>query len=425
MTEFIIHMRMPLYRNAYALIISGAATSGLGLLYWTLAARYYPASDVGLNSAVLSAMLLLSGISQLGLNSVLFRFVPLAGRSTNRLVGYAYFVSVSVAAVMGVAFCLGVDWWSPALGFLHSNRVWLVSFVLANMIWCIFALQDSVLTSLRQALWVPIENTTFGMTKIVLLVALAVPLQHSGLFASWIVPAALTLLPINWLIFRRLVPQHIQATDDLAKPIIPSQIVKYVSGNYLGTLFAVASTTLLPIIVTNQVGASATAYFFLPWTILTSLQMIALNLTTSLTVEAALDRTQLRAFCLRVLSQTWRLLVPLVAIILLGAYYILLIFGNAYAARGTDLLRLLALSTLPNIAVALSISIARVQNRPGLIALIQGSLCGLVLGLSFILLPVWGITGIGLGWLIAQTVVALALVLKVLSPILRTSHAVS
>lgn len=47
-------------------------------MYWVLAARFYSAEMVGLSSAALSAMLLLSGISQLSLNSVLVRFVPQA-----------------------------------------------------------------------------------------------------------------------------------------------------------------------------------------------------------------------------------------------------------------------------------------------------------------------------------------------------------
>ena len=61
------HLRLPLFRNGYALIIGSAATSGLGLVYWVLAARFYSAEMVGLSSAALSAMLLLSGISQTGL----------------------------------------------------------------------------------------------------------------------------------------------------------------------------------------------------------------------------------------------------------------------------------------------------------------------------------------------------------------------
>ncbi len=426
-TQFAAHVRTPLYRNGYALIFGGAASSALGFFYWIAAARYYPTSDVGANSAVLSAMMLLSGISQLGLGSVLFRFIPLAGQTTDRLISRAYLISVGMAGVLSTLFCLGVDFWSPALAFLRSNAVWFVSFVFANMIWSVFSLQESALTGLRQAHWVPIETTVFGIAKIGLLVALAQSLQHSGLFASWMVPAALTILPLNWLVFRRLIPQHIRATTALAGSIVSKDIIRYTAGNYFGALFSVVSSTLLPIVVTNQVGMSANAYFYLPWMIQTALQLVALNLTTSLTVEAVLDHTRFRAFCIQVLKQTWRLLVPPVVVILLGAFFILQIFGDAYAVQGAALLRLLALATIPNAVVALSISIARVQNRPGLIVAIQGSLCVLALGLSYPFLAIWGITGIGVAWLITQTVLAMVLALTILFPILHSnpSRAVS
>jgi Na+-driven multidrug efflux pump len=72
-------------------------------------------------------------------------------------------------------------------------------------------------------------------------------------------------------------------------------------------------------------------------------------------------------------------------------------------------LRWLALGVLPNMLVALYISIARVQNHPGRIALVQGLLSGLIVGLSYLLLPVLGITGVGIAWLASQTLVAIAL----------------
>src|SRR5512139_2726353 len=196
------HLRLPLFRNGYALIIGSAATSGLGLVYWVLAARFYSAEMVGLSSAALSAMLLLSGISQLGLNSALVRFVPLAGRNTSRLILYSYLVSALAAAVTSIIFLLGLQVWAPALSFIGASRDWQVLFVLATIVWGIFALQDSALTGLRQAIWIPLENTTFAIIKIVLLIVLAGSFQAVGIFASWNIPVLLSLLPINLLIFK-------------------------------------------------------------------------------------------------------------------------------------------------------------------------------------------------------------------------------
>jgi O-antigen/teichoic acid export membrane protein len=298
-----------------------------------------------------------------------------------------------------------------------------VFFVLATMAWCIFALQDSALTGLRQPLWIPLENITFALVKIILLVGLAVSGQAAGLFASWTVPVFLCLVPINFLIFKRLIPRHNRALDEQAVPLTLNPIVKFVSGNYLGALFFQISTALLPIIVTNLSGAQANAYFYPPWMIVTALQLVALNLTTSLTVEATLDRAKLSAYSRRVLVQTARLVVPLVIIVFLGAPLILQVFGSTYAIEASALMRWLALGTLPNILIALFISLARVQNRPGIIMLVQGTLSLLILGLSYLLLPPLGITGIGIAWFASQTIVAMFLLLTLLRPILRLKTA--
>jgi O-antigen/teichoic acid export membrane protein len=417
------HLRTPMYRNGYALLLSGFTSAGLGMIYWLLAARSYPAATVGLSSAAIAAMMLLSGASQLSLNSALVRFVPLAGRATGRLVGYSYLISAMAAAVIGLIFCLGLDRLAPALRPFLVNPVRQRTFVLAIMIWCIFALQDSALTGLRQAMWVPLENTAVTVVKIVLLLVFARYSRQYGIFASWMIPVAASILPLNLLIFRRLIPDHVQASKDLATRLVPRQIGKYILANYLGSLFFLASTTLLPIIVINLVGPKANAFFYMPWMIATALQLIAVNMTTSFTVEATRDQMKLSIYCYRVLMQSMRLLIPLVVIILLGAPLILLLFGRDYANEGAMLLRLLALSAIPNVIVVLYVSLARVENRVRGIVMVQGALCVLVLSMSYVLLQTFGITGVGLAWLASQTVVAVFLWLTRLRSILATGGA--
>ena len=158
LARLITHLRTPLYRNGYALVLSSATTSALGVAYWILAARTYTPDAVGLNAAAIAAMMFLAGVSQLNLMSAALRFIPGAGRATGRFVGYAYLISVSIAAVSSLIFLCGLGTWAPRLGFLGSRPGIIVWFTLATMAWCIFVLQDSVLTGLRQAKWVPVEN---------------------------------------------------------------------------------------------------------------------------------------------------------------------------------------------------------------------------------------------------------------------------
>ena len=49
-------IRLPLYRNGYALVAGSALTSALGLVFWLIAAHAYPAAELGRSAALLSAM---------------------------------------------------------------------------------------------------------------------------------------------------------------------------------------------------------------------------------------------------------------------------------------------------------------------------------------------------------------------------------
>jgi O-antigen/teichoic acid export membrane protein len=389
------------------------------MAYWVLAARYYSPEVVGLNSAALSAMGFVAGMSQLSLPGALIRFVPRAGKATRRLLGFAYLISVTAAAIAASVFMLGLNFWSPALGFLRANSILALWFLIATMAWTIFDLQDSALTGLRQAIWVPIENTLFAIVKILLLVLLVHQLPGEGILISWTVSLVLTLIPVNLLIFRRLVPNHITATHAGAEPLVPKQVAEYAAGNYLGALFSLSTATLLPIIVTQSAGASTNAFFYQPWTISNSLLLIAFNMTRSLTVEAAVDQSKLGTYGYQTLMHTARLVVPAVVVIVAGAPFILGIFGPAYATEGTMLLRLLALATVPNIINVLYLSVARVQRRMSRVVAVQGVLCVLILSMSYILLGKYGIVGVGIACLIGQSLVAAALLLTWLRPIVN------
>lgn len=275
--------------------------------------------------------------------------------------------------------------------------------------WGIFVLQDSTLTGLRQAYWVPIENAVFAVVKLLLLFVIAGAMPRYGIFTSWSIPLVLSLIPVNILIFGRLMPQHEAATADRSLAMTMPQLMRFVGADYIGGLFSLMATALLPIIVHDQAGASMNAYFYQPWMIASSLQIVTVNLAASMTVEAATEQQNVHLFGRRVLRHGAMILVPIVGVILIGAPFLLRIFGAAYATEGTTLLRLLALAVLPNLVNMLFIGIARVQKRMGLLIAIQASLCVIGLALSLLLLPRYGITGIGIAWLVGQGVVAVVL----------------
>ncbi len=409
--QIVTHLSTPVYRNGYFLLISSLSTSGIGLIYWIIAAHKYPAYLVGINSAVIAAMTLLAGISELNLMSALIRFIPMSGSSTKRFVLFTYIASLTVAAIVSFVFIKNLGNWSPALKFLGTDPTLSIWFILSTMAWCIFVLQDSVLTGLRQTSWVPIENTVFSLTKIALLIIFAASIPSLGIYASWTFALIVAILPTNYYIFRNLIPTHEHREEQAHLTIEAKQIVRFASADYLGALFWMMTNTLMPVIVTSVSGATANAYFYLAWTIANTLYLIGPALGASLIVETAKDPHKLRYYSHRVFSNTLKIVVPAAILVSVGAPYILLVFGKGYSAEGATLLRLLALSSIPSVINTVFASTARVQRRMRAVVISLGTLSSMILISSYVLLRLYGIIGIGFGWVASQTLVAVIIYL--------------
>jgi O-antigen/teichoic acid export membrane protein len=405
------HLDDRLYRTGYYLIIGTGITSLLGVAFWALAARSYSAHEIGQNAAAISAMTLVSGVCSLGLSAVLVRYLPIAGTALRRLVFSSYALTAGLSLLAGALVAATSDVWSPTLDFLQQPD-WLIGFTLATAATTIFTLQDSVLTGLQTARWVPLENSLYAATKLVLLIALAALLPTAGPFVAWNAPLLPAIIVINWLIFRRLIPN-----DRSVGSLERDKVIRMAAGNYGGNLFALVGNMYLPILVANQAGAADAAYFFIPWMICLSLQLVALNVTTSLTVEAALDMPKLRRLSRQALAHSMRLVAPMAVLTGLIAPLALLVFGQEYADSGTNLLRLLAVGAIPNVIVALGIGVARLEHRGGFVVVVQGIQFAIVLGLSALLIPDVGVVAVGWTWTGAQFLLALVMLATILRPL--------
>lgn len=406
------HLSDELYRTGYFLIIGTGITSLLGIAFWALAARAYSAHEVGQNAAAISAMTLVSGVCSLGLSSVLVRYLPIAGTADKRLVVGSYGLTTGLSLVFGALVAATSSIWSPTLSFL-AEPGWIAGFTLAAAANTIFTLEDSVLTGLRAAHWIPLENSLYALAKLILLIALAALLPHAGPFVAWNAPLLPAILLVNYLIFRRLLPRY-KSFGELDR----RKVIRMAAGNYGGNLFALVGNMYLPILVANQASAAQAAYFFVPWMICIALQLVPINVITSLTVEAARDMPQLRQLTRRTLAHSMRLTAPLAVLAALIAPLGLLVFGQAYADAGTTLLRLLAIGIIPNVIVALGIGVARIEHKGNWVIAIQGVQFAILLGGSALLLPSQGIEAVGLMWVVSQVLLAAALLATILRPLL-------
>ncbi|GGW91544.1 lipopolysaccharide biosynthesis protein [Streptomyces chryseus] len=395
----------PLFRNAYALMLNTGISALLGLSFWLAAARYYSESAVGQGSAAIAAMKLLAGLTALTLTGALARFIPVAGRGTGRLVLRTYAGSSVVVAGAALVFLSTLGLWGPSYSFLNGPLNG-AGFVLAVVAWSLLTLQDGVLTGLRSALWVPVGNTVFSAVKLVLLVVIAASVPTAGVFVSWVAAIAVSVIPLGWLVFRRLVPRHVAATEDRARPPTLRQMGRFLAGDYTGSLFSLAVVYAVPVIVASQVSAEDNAYFYITTTIGGTVNLLAINMGASLTVEGAHDPSTLAHNCRAALRRMARIMLPVAAVLFFGAPYILGVFGQGYADAATPLLRWFAVGALLRVVIEVYFAVLRAQSRTSPLAYLQGGLCVLVLGLTLLLLPRMGLVGAGIAEISSLAVVA-------------------
>ena len=398
----------PLFRSASALILSTVLTGVLGIAYWVVAARAYPPRALGEASAAISAMLMLSSFAQLNLFYGLTRFVPRAGARTRALVGGAYAVSAGAALVLATAFVLLAPALAPGLAFLQRGLAAESAFVIAVALWGVFALQDGVLTALRQASWVPIENALFGVAKLLLLIAFAPVFVDGGIFASWTIPVLVAIVPVNLLIFRRLIPAHRRAHGEGARFRF-HEIRRFVAVDYASALLSQSYTGALPLIIVALLGAEANATFYVAYAFVAALDLVSINIATSLLVEGAHAELRLREYTRRVVTRSALLLLPMVGLFLLAAPYLPRLLGDAYAEATPSVLQLLVLGSLPRMLNIVYMSAMRVERRVHRVVAVQAATSVVILSLSFALAPELGVEGVALAWACGHLAVALAL----------------
>ncbi|HEU5355453.1 MAG TPA: glycosyltransferase [Actinocrinis sp.] len=399
-----------LLRNGHLLTLSSTATAAIGMLYWAGAARSYGAETMGRSYAAVSALTFLAGIGQLNLNNVLIRFVPAAGERLRRLVLRCYAGALLATTLAAVAFVFLVPALAPGLAFLRTPAIGAV-FVLGAVAYAVFALQDGVLTGLRRPWWLLTENAIFALAKFGLLLALAgTVLRGQAILLSWTATLLAVVAGTNALIFSRLIKRE-RAHAPERPDAVTSPRLQYVAADYTGELLWMATMNLPPIIVLNLTGARQSAYYALAWMITHGMYMLSMNMGSSLVVESSRDSERIARFR-HVLRHTGVLLAACVAVVVLGAPAILRIFGAGYAAGGANLLRLMALSALPNLVIVTAVSVARARQRMARVVLIYAALSLLVLGLTCALVPVIGINGVGVAWLAGSTAVAATLSLR-------------
>ncbi len=401
-------LRVPLYRNAYALMLNTAVNSVFGLLYWIVAAHVFSDDEVGRGNALVSLMLLVSALTQLNFSQALIRFLPRSGTASARLVGNAYGLSAGLAVIGSAAVMAYCHFLLAPGAALYVSLPFAGWFVVSTAAWSIFNLQDATLTGLRSSSWVPLENGLYGLAKLGLLVVVAGTSLDHGVFTSWTLPVIALLVPVNLLVFRRILPRH--SAETATDQITPTRrrLTRYMGGDYTGMVFTQLSTTFLPVLVVHLLGPADGAYLLPAQTIFAAMNLLSAAITSSLVVEGAKDGARAHRFALAVLRRIGVTVLPAAVVLALAAPWVLGLFGPQYRANATLLLQLLMISTFPRVVVSLYITKVRLENRTSMLAVLQVAQAVAIIGGTAALSGLIGLVAVGWSALVTELVLAVA-----------------
>jgi O-antigen/teichoic acid export membrane protein len=394
----------PLYSNAIYIMSANVANAVVGFVFWIVAARLYSTEEVGQASALLSAAALLAMLSGLGFGYGLIRFL---GSSKNpvTLINSSFAVVASVSVAAAVIFIVGPGLWSPAVVSIRHHPAHLAVFVLAVPVVALAGLMDNAFIARRIARYVLAKNLIFNVLRLVLPVVLAASLHSFGIFASWGAAVFVSLL-FGMFLFLPRAQSGYRPSLSLDRRAV-GETLRFSFANYLGDLFSSAPVLILQsILIVRLLGSESNAYFAIAWTVGSILSTIPASASMSLFAEGSHDEGRLGQRVRQSLKMTFLILTPAVILVMLLADKLLLVFGPQYSQNAATLLRLVAVSTFPWAVNSLYFGMKRVMREMGIVIFLIVLAGVITIGLSYWLLPREGITGVGIAWLVSQSVIA-------------------
>jgi O-antigen/teichoic acid export membrane protein len=109
------------------------------------------------------------------------------------------------------------------------------------------------------------------------------------------------------------------------------------------------------------------------------------------------------------------LLVPSIIIVILFGSTILSLFNTEYATQSIDVLKLLAISSFFTILPTIYLSIKKIEKDLKKITLLSFAQSSIIIIIAYLLLPKYGITGIGYAWIIAGIIMSIVVGMLILT----------
>jgi O-antigen/teichoic acid export membrane protein len=381
-----------LVRNSLYLILSSGLQAAFGFAFWIIAARLFTTTDVGIASSLISAVTVISFIALLGLNSTFVRYLPTAS-DRNSLLTVGLLISAVCAAAVGLLYVVATPILAPRLAFILHSPILTVGFAFAAVVTVVNLLTDSVFIASRKAGFnALIDGVVGGATKL-LLVLMLIGTSAYGLFyasTGGIAAAGLLSLVLMAAILRWR--PTIRRSIEAIRPVL-----RFSFANYAANGLNLLPGLVVPLIVLDRLGASATAYYFISFQIATLLYSAAFAVEQNFLAEGSQADVNWRKFRKRSRRILMLLCLPPCLVLIAAAHWVLLVFGVKYSQHGTLSLMVLAVGAIPIAANNWCLAVLRLAGRLRAIVLSSAVYAGAICGLAWVLAP-HGLAALSASW---------------------------
>ncbi len=421
-----------LVRNSLYMMSATVATAVLGYIFWIVAARVFSTAQVGIASAVISLCSTVALLTYLGPAAMLVERLHTyeQSRAWNSYIVRTCAATAAVTAAVG-AVMIPLIAHAKGYGAYFGAAGAAVLAVTGASVWTVVQMYCSAFIAARRA------DGMFAVQGLISLfkVLLVVPLCAAGLGAPGLVLAGGVRSVIGaaagafWLLPRSAPGAAPAAPAARAGPAAPAEAageqpgrrarharrprkragyVSHLVGQHLTSGGGQMTPLLLPVLVVARLGAGRNAYFYITWMIGSVFFMVSPSISQALFAESVRNDVGLRPTVVKAFRIAAFLLIPAIVVMVAGGKLILAIFGQPYVSAGYGLLVLLAISAMPDAVSNVAVAICRATNRLGYSASINLGILAVTVASAWLLMPRFGLLGVGIGWLAAQVLSALA-----------------
>lgn len=420
-----------LIRNSLYLMASTVVTAGLGYVFWIFAAHAFTSQEVGIGSAVISLCSTAALLTYLGSFAMLIERLPGSERSsawTATLI-HVCLVTAGVTAV-ATAVSVPVLMTSKHYRLFFSTMPPILIAVVGAAAWTLVNLLGAAFIAARRAGRLLSIQTLVSVTKVLFVLPLAAAgAGAAGLIGAWVASAVVgVVFGMAWLVPRMGLGQRPGLHPHRRRPVTsdfrmrqhwrprhrralapPSgESVLHWLGQHLTSAGGILIPLVLPILVVLRLGVTQNAYFYITEMMGAAFFMVSPSVAQAVFAEGVRAHSNLRSVVVKAFRVIAIMLIPAMAVMIVCGRLILMLFGASYAAAGYGLLILLAIAALPDAVSNVAVVVCRVTDRLRYSTVLNLGIMVMTLFGAWVLMPLLGIVGVGVAWLGAQTIGAVA-----------------